>query len=107
MQRKTQRELIDGYYPKLEQADAWQQACDDLRVRFGVRTSYFRGIKYDTKTDRYVGTWEINKQPCQLKLTTEVAMFVLEAVSMDRVPTDFWLKMNDDGEVYDCLLVSL
>jgi hypothetical protein len=107
MEIKSQLEVIEPYKNDRSGEAAWTLATKALRELYPIRAGLCMGVKYDTKTDRYVAKFELQRKPCEFKLTTEVACFVLQALSNDRPPTDYWLKMNPGGAIDDCFLVTL
>jgi hypothetical protein len=107
MKTVSERELVEQYQPEPKVGEAWRRACDDLRHVYPIRSQICEGVKYDSKTDRYVATFSINQRSHSMKVTTEVAMYLLEALSQKAMPCDYWLRMNPDGAIFDCCLVTL
>lgn len=87
---------------------------NQIRAEFPMDLAYLVSVNYDTKSDRYVGSFKQigdHSKPSSVKLTNEVAKFLLE--NKER-PTDnrgmprnvqVFGKMNDFGALADVALV--
>jgi len=119
MEVKSTYELIEPFRPdattKASQqsyGDLWEKALTEVKQNFPVATSYCLAVNYDTKTDRYVGSFLIGKEANKVKLTNAVAKFLLANMRIrdthgtDRVAQAF-LRVNDDGACDDVLLVTI
>jgi hypothetical protein len=109
MNALTYDELIKTVPAKLAATPsaAWQIADKELREKFTTRFEGAYSVDYDTKRDVYVLRYDAGVQKrMTVKITNEVAEFMLKHAGNPRWPSVVYLKMVD-GVVNDVVAVML
>jgi len=120
MEVKSSFQLIEPFRPDAaDKAQAqqsygnlWEMALTEVKRNFPVATSYCLAVNYDTKTDRYVGSFLIGKEANKVKLANPVAKFLLANLRIrdqrgSETVAQVFLHLDDNAVCDDVLMVTL
>jgi hypothetical protein len=98
---------------EVKSTELWAIAMEQIAREFPIATNFCKAVNYDTKTDKYVGSFAMaDDEVCKIKVTVPVAKFLLANLRIRStdgrmVVAQAYLRLDDDGACDDVLLVTI
>ena len=106
MQTVRQIKLIEPY-PDGDISERWMQAQRWLLDHYDFDAGIIENVRYDTKSDRYVAMFRQGQRTNTIKLSMDVAKFLLAHMGENQQALQNWLTLDELGAAVDCLRVLL